>query len=82
MAYTLHYHEHGEDKWTSAILINDRTLNNKKVWGYGMEFEADPKWEVLSGHIGPSVMNPTEPHDILENALKALTDCLHRGRCS
>ena len=82
MAYTLHYHEHDKDKWMSAVLINDHTLNNKKVWGYGMEFEPDPKWEVLSGHIGPSVMNPTEPHNILENALKALTDCLHRGHCS
>src|ERR1700677_4865244 len=82
MSYTLHYHEHDKEKWTSAVLINDRTLNAKKVWGYGMEFAPDPKWEVLSGHQGPSVMNPTEPHDILENALKALTDCLHRGRCS
>ena len=42
MAYTLHYHEHDKDKWTAATLINDRTLNDKKVWGYGMEFEPDP----------------------------------------
>ena len=82
MAYTLHYHEHDKDKWTVATLIVDHTLNGKKVWGYGMEFKPDPQWEVLSGCVGPSTMDPKELHEILENALKALTECLHRGRCS
>jgi hypothetical protein len=53
MALTLHHHDHlttpsdKPDIWTSATLIKEPALKNRRVWGYGMTHNQEPKWQRL-----------------------------------
>ena len=85
--YTLHHHDHStpsdkDNRWTSATLIDDQTLKDKRVWGYALDYKPDSKWEILSGRGEPYEVAPTEVRAIMRQALMSLTECVQRGRCS
>ena len=85
--YTLHHHDHStpsdkDNRWTSATLIDDQTLKDKRVWGYALDYKPDSKWEILSGRGEPYEVTPTEVRAIMRQALMSLTECVQRGRCS
>jgi hypothetical protein len=55
ITYTLHHHDHLDppsdktNRWTSATLIEDQTLKSKRAWGYAMNYEPNPRWDLLGG---------------------------------
>jgi hypothetical protein len=86
IAYTLHHHDHlnpSSDKtnhWTSATLIEDQTLKGKRVWGYAMNYEPNPRWDLLGGEpLYPEDNDERLLYMIGEN-LRDLTRGIQRGR--
>jgi hypothetical protein len=55
ITYTLHHHDHLDppsdktNRWTLATLIEDQTLKSKRAWGYAMNYEPNPRWDLLGG---------------------------------
>jgi hypothetical protein len=86
ITYTLHHHDHLDppsDKtnhWTSATLIEDQTLKSKRAWGYAMNYEPNPRWDLLGGEpLDPDDGNERLLYMISEN-LRDLTRGIQCGR--
>jgi hypothetical protein len=79
ITYTLHHHDHLDpsfDKtnhWMSATLIKDQTLKGKRVWGYAMNYEPTPRWELLGGEPADLSDDDQELMDMVAENLKDLT---------
>jgi hypothetical protein len=86
ITYTLHHHDHLDppsdktNRWTSATLIEDQTLKSKRAWGYAMNYEPNPRWDLLGGEpLYPEDNDERLLYMIGEN-LRDLTRGIQRGR--
>jgi hypothetical protein len=86
MAFTLHHHEHSPpssdqtDTWTTATLIEEPALKNKRVWAYGMTDEQKTKWARLDQWEGWEEEDLESLRAYFADAVKGLTSALQRGR--
>jgi hypothetical protein len=86
MAFTLHHHDHSPsssdetDAWTTATLIEEPALKNKRVWAYGMTNEQKAKWTRLDQWEGWEEEDLESLRAYFTDAVKGLTSALQRGR--
>jgi hypothetical protein len=86
MAFTLHHHDHSpspsdkKDTWTTATLIEEPALKNKRVWAYGMTNEQKAKWARLDQWEGWEEEDLESLRAYFTDAVKGLTSALQRGR--
>jgi hypothetical protein len=86
MAFTLHHHDHSPspsdktDAWTTATLIEEPALKNKRVWAYGMTNEQKVKWAHLDQWEGWEEEDLESLRAYFTDAVKGLTSALQRGR--
>jgi hypothetical protein len=82
MAFTLHHHDHvntPSDKpniWTSATLIEEPTLKNKRVWGYGITHDQEPKWQHLDRWEGWEEEDLESLRSVFSEAVRNLTSAI------
>jgi hypothetical protein len=87
MALTLHHHDHlatpsdKPDIWTSATLIEEPALKNKRIWGYGMTHNQEPKWQRLDQWEGWEEEDLESLRSVFCEAVRNLTSAIqNRGR--
>jgi hypothetical protein len=79
MALTLHHHDHlttpsdKSDIWTSATLIEEPAQKNKRVWGYGMTNDQEPKWQRLDRWEGWEEEDLESLRSVFSEAVRNLT---------
>jgi hypothetical protein len=86
MAFTLHHHDHlttpsdKADIWTSATLIEEPALKNRRVWGYGMTYDQEPKWQCLDRWEGWEEEDLELLRSVFSEAVRNLTSAIqNRG---
>jgi hypothetical protein len=87
IAFTLHHHDHvpppsdNEDFWSTATLIEEPALKNRRVWAYGMAQDKKIRWERLDRWEGwedeDLELLRTDFSEALQNLTSAIQD---RGR--
>jgi hypothetical protein len=87
MAFTLHHHDHlttpsdKADIWTSATLIEEPALKNRRVWGYGKAHDQEPKWQRLDRWEGWEEEDLESLRSVFSEAVRNLTSAMqNRGR--
>jgi hypothetical protein len=87
MAFTLHHHDHlttpsdKADIWTSATLIEEPALKNRRVWGYGMTHDQEPRWQHLDQWEGWEEEDLESLRSVFSEAVRNLTSAIqNRGR--
>jgi hypothetical protein len=61
-------------------MIEERPQKHPKVWGYGMEYKAEPTWERLDRWDGWEDDDLDTLRAVLGDTLKNLTSAIQRRR--
>jgi hypothetical protein len=87
IAFTLHHHDHvpppsdNEDFWSTATLIEEPALKNRRVWAYGMAQDKKIRWEHLDCWEGwedeDLELLRTDFSEALQNLTSAIQDHGH-----
>jgi hypothetical protein len=87
IAFTLHHHDHvpppsdNEDFWSTATLIEEPALKNRRVWAYGMAQDKKIRWERLDRWEGWEDEDLELLRTDFSEALRGLTSSIqNRGR--
>jgi hypothetical protein len=80
-----HHHNHSPtpsdkaDAWTTATLIEEPALKNKRVWAYGMTNKQKAKWVRLDQWEGWEEEDMESLRALFADTVKGLTSALQCG---